>query len=230
MGLIKRVAKSEGIRSTLCRLAAAYIRLVWATSRWRIEGAEIPAAFWDQGRPFILAFWHGRLLMLPKCWRPDQPIHMLISHHRDGQLIGRTVSHFGIHSIAGSTTRGGAAGLRSLLKTLKAGECVGITPDGPKGPRMHASDGVLVLARLSGCPVIPVSYSAQPGRQLRSWDRFLVPWPFARGVFIWGQPVTVPRDADDAALEAIRQGLEAAMTADARRADALVGMEPVAPA
>lgn len=230
MGLMKRIGKSEWIRGTLCRLGAAYIRLVWATSRWRVEGGEIPAAFWDQGRPFILAFWHGRLLMMPKCWRADRPIHMLISHHRDGQLIARTVAHFGIHSIAGSTTRGGAAGLRSLLKALKAGECVGITPDGPKGPRMRASDGILGLARLSGCPVIPVSYSARPAARLESWDRFQVPRPFARGVFVWGQPITVPRDADAAALDAIRQHLETAMNADTDRADALAGMDPVAPA
>ena len=84
MGLAKRIGKSERIRGALCWLASQYIRLAWATGRWQVVGGDIPARYWDQGKPFILAFWHGRLLMMPKCWRQGTPIHMLISQHRDG--------------------------------------------------------------------------------------------------------------------------------------------------
>lgn len=227
MGLAKRIGKSERIRGALCWLAAQYIRLVWATGRWRVEGAHIPTELWDQGKPFILAFWHGRLLMMPKSWRDGTAIHMLISQHRDGQLIARTVGHFGIRTIEGSTTRGGAQALRAMMKALKAGECIGITPDGPKGPRMRASDGIVAVARLSGCPVIPATYAAANHRRLGSWDRFLVPLPFTRGVILWGEPITVPRDADEA--EARRQ-IEDVLNAQAAHADRLMGAEPVQPA
>ena len=153
MGLVKRIGKNESIRGFLCWLAALYIRLAWSSGRWRVENAHVPEVFWDQGKPFILAFWHGRLLMMMKIWRRGMPIHMLISTHRDGLLIARTSAHFGISTIAGSSTRGGAGALRALLKMLKSGGCVGITPDGPKGPRMRATDGVIALAKLSGCPI-----------------------------------------------------------------------------
>lgn len=227
MGLAKRIGKSERIRGVLCWLAAQYIRLVWATSRWRVDGAHIPAALWDQGKPFILAFWHGRLLMMPQSWRRSVPIHMLISGHRDGQLIARTVGHFGIRTVEGSTTRGGAGALRAMMKALKAGECVGITPDGPKGPRMRASDGIVAVARLSGCPVVPATYATAGARRLGSWDRFLVPLPFSRGVILWGEPILVGRDADEAEA---RQRIEDAMNAQAAEADRLMGDQPVPPA
>jgi lysophospholipid acyltransferase (LPLAT)-like uncharacterized protein len=227
MGLAKRIGKSERLRGALCWLAAQYIRLVWLTGRWRVVGGHIPAALWDQGTPFILAFWHGRLLMMPKSWRRSVGINMLISGHRDGQLIARTVGHFGIRTIEGSTTRGGAAALRAMMKALKAGECIGITPDGPRGPRMRASDGIVAVARMSGCPVIPATYASVGAKRLGSWDRFLIPLPFSRGVIVWGDPIYVPRDADEAAA---RQQIEDAMNAQAAEADRLVGAEPVVPA
>ncbi len=227
MGLAKRIGKSESLRGALCWLAAQYIRLVWASGRWSVTGDGPPRRLWDDGRPFILAFWHNRLLMMPRCWRRGVPIHMLISQHRDGQLIARTVAHFSIRTVAGSTTRGGAGALRAMLKALKAGECVGITPDGPKGPRQRASDGIVAVARMSGCPIIPVTYAVARRKLLRSWDRFVVPLPFTRGVIAWGEPIEVPRDGDE---EEARRRIEAAMNALADAADAAVGAEPVPPA
>lgn len=229
MGLVKRIGKNETLRGTLCWLAARYVEFAAATGRWTVVDGDVPAAFWDSGRPFIIAFWHGRLLMMVKSWRPGVPIHMLISHHRDGQLIARTIAHAGIQSIAGSSSRGGANALRAMAKTLKTGECIGITPDGPRGPRLTADPGVVNVARLSSCPIIPAACSTSPRLLLKSWDRFMVPAPFAKGVFVWGQPITVARDADDATMEAKRLEVERALTEAADRADALVGQEPVPP-
>ncbi len=228
--IAKRIGRSEGLRGLLCWLTACYIRLVHASGRWEVVGGEVPARLWDQGRPFILAFWHGRILMMPESWRRSVPIHMLISQHRDGQLIARTVAHFGIHWLAGSSTRGGSAALRTMLKALKDGACVGITPDGPKGPRMRATPGIVTVARLSGCPIVPATFAARRRTMLGSWDRFVVAWPFGGGVFVWGNPVLVPRDADDAALEACRLAVEAEMNAIAAAADRRCGLVPVEPA
>ncbi|MGE5503842.1 MAG: lysophospholipid acyltransferase family protein [Actinomycetota bacterium] len=227
MGLAKRIGKSESLRGLLCWLTSQYIRLVHLTGHWEVVGGDIPARLWDQGRPFILAFWHGRILMMPKSWRRSVPINMLISQHRDGQLIARTVAHFGIRWVAGSTGRGGTGALRTMLKALKSGECVGITPDGPRGPRMRSSDGVVTVARMSGCPVIPATFSAARGRVLGSWDRFLLPLPFTRGVFVWGHPVEVPKDADDAALDACRRAVEDGLNAITQDADRRMGRVPV---
>lgn len=227
MSLIKRLGKSQRLRGLLCWLASLYIRLVHATGQWRIEGDEPSRSLWDRGEPFILAFWHGHLLMMPKIWRQSVPIHMLISQHRDGELIARTVSHFGIHWVAGSSTRGGGAALRSMLKSLKSGECVGITPDGPHGPLQQASDGIIAVARLSGCPIIPAAWSARRHRRLRSWDRFRIAMPFTSGIFLWGQPIFVAKDNDDAGLERCRLQVEESLNRLAAQADDAMGHPPL---
>ena len=230
MSPIKRLLRSDGLRNALCRLGAAYIRLVYASGRWRTVRGEIPRRFWDDGKPFILCFWHGRLLMMPHCWDHQQLIHMLISQHRDGQIIARTVGHFGIRTITGSSSRGGAQALRAMVRALNSGECVGITPDGPRGPRMRASDGVVSVARLAGVPIIPATFSAARGALLTSWDRFLVAAPLSRGVIVWGEPIEVPRDADTETLERARRQVEDGLNAITDEADGLVGRETVKPA
>jgi len=227
---VKKLLKSDGVRRLLCWLGSLYIRFVHASGSWQTIRGETPERYWREGKPFILCFWHGRLLMMPHCWNRRQSIHMLISQHRDGQIIARTVAHFGIQTVAGSSSKGGAQALRSMVNSLKAGDCVGITPDGPRGPRMRASDGIVSVARLAGVPIIPATFSSSKGKLLGSWDRFLVAAPFGRGVVVWGEPIAVPRDADTATLEALRQQVEKSLNAITEEADGLVGRPPVEPA
>lgn len=230
MSVTKRILQSNAVQALACWITAQYIRFVAMTGRWETIRGDIPEAFWKDGKPFILAFWHGRLLMMPRCWTGGKTIHMLISQHRDGQLIARTVAHFGIKTIAGSTSKGGASALRAMLKTLKNGGYVGITPDGPRGPRMRASDGVVSVARMSGVPVIPATFGVTKRKVLGSWDRFVVAKPFARGVIVWGAPIDVPRDADKQALENARLEIEQALIDIGNKADRLCNQEIIAPA
>lgn len=227
--MVKTLTRTEGVRRLLCWLAAQYIRLVYVTGRWQVVGGAVPQSFWDQDRPFILAFWHGRILMMPYCWRRRQPINMLISQHRDGQIIARTVSHFGIETIVGSSSKGGMAALRAMLHSLKSGTCVGITPDGPRGPRMRASDGIVQVAKLSGRPIIPCSFSTRRRKILGSWDRFSVALPFSQGLFVWGTPIEVPADAKAADLRAARDAVEASLNAITEQADRQMGHLPIEP-
>jgi hypothetical protein len=235
--MIKGILKSDAFRIFASWLVTQYVRLAWATGRWTVHGGQTPAAKWDAQQPFILVFWHGRLLMMPKSWRQGVKVHMLISQHRDGELITRGIKPFGIDTIRGSTSKpgkakdkGGLTALREILRTLKSGECIGITPDGPKGPRMRASDGVITIARLSGAPILPAAWSARRRWALNSWDRFLVPSLFTKGVIVWGAPIEVPRDANDAQIDALRQMVEARMIALTDEADALAGAPKIEPA
>lgn len=211
-------------------LAALYIRLVYRTTRWSVVGADIPQWFWDENRLFVLAFWHGRLFMLPSCWNRSKPIHILVSLHRDGRMIADTVERLGIHTIAGSSSKGGATALRGMLRMVKAGEYIGITPDGPRGPRMHAQEGVVTIARLAKIPIIPLSYASNRSKVLGSWDRFMVPLPFGKGVFVWGEPIVVPHTSNKEVLEDTRQQVEAALNATNAEADRLCGLPVVEPA
>jgi lysophospholipid acyltransferase (LPLAT)-like uncharacterized protein len=224
---MRDILRSAWVRRCACFLAAQYIRLVHATSSWRVVNGAAADAAWASGKPFILAFWHGRLLMMPYAWRRGVKMNMLISTHRDGELIAETIRHFGLGSVRGSSRRDGAAALRAMLKALKAGECVGITPDGPRGPRMRASEGVVGIAKLAGVPVLPAAFGTSRRRLLGSWDRFALALPFSRGVIVWGEPIAVDRREDSAS--AVRR-IELALNGVTAEADRLVGQTPVEPA
>jgi lysophospholipid acyltransferase (LPLAT)-like uncharacterized protein len=152
---------------------------------------------------------------------------MLISAHRDGQLIARTVKHFGIETVAGSSTRGGSEALRALVRLIKNGGSVGITPDGPRGPRMHAADGAIALARLSGAPILPAAVSVGRRVVMNTWDRLIVALPYGEGAMVWGEPIFVTGASDP---DVLRQQLETELTRVSAEADRLVGHAPIAPA
>ena len=225
----KKLLRNEAVRRLLCRLGALFIRLVHVSGSWSVVRGETPQRLWDEGKPFILAFWHGRMMMMPYCWDPKADIYMLVSEHPDGQLGANIMARLGVKSVSGSSSRGGSRAVRALLETLKSGDCVAIAPDGPRGPRMRLGDGILSIARLSGVPILPVAYSITRGRNLKSWDRFLVAKPWGRGVIVWGEPIQVPRGAKGEALEEARTKVEAALNAVTFEADALCDREPVEP-
>jgi lysophospholipid acyltransferase (LPLAT)-like uncharacterized protein len=118
-------------------------------------------------------------------------LKILISRHRDGELISRTVRHFGMETVRGSSTRGGIVGIKGLVRALQKGYDVAIAPDGPRGPRCKVQPGVIQLAKLSGRPIFPFTFSATPRKVLHTWDRFIIPLPFSRGVFVWGEPIWI---------------------------------------
>ena len=234
MARLKRLLRSAPIRRTAAWAIAAYIRLCWSLGRWRVIGAERPEAFWGRGEAFILAFWHGRLLMMTRCWPPGREFRMLISQHADGEIISGAIGRLGLGAVRGSSQRpgkgrdkGGGAALRAIVKLLKDGVSVGIAPDGPRGPRMRASDGVIAAARLSGAAILPAACAFAPRRLFASWDLFQIPFPFSRGVIVWGEPLRIAREED---AEAARRRVETAITRVSDEADRLVGLAPVEPA
>jgi lysophospholipid acyltransferase (LPLAT)-like uncharacterized protein len=226
MKWLRPLLRSELSGRLFAFLASLYIRFVFFTCKWKTLGKEIPESYIQANKPFIVCFWHSRLSMLACAWTwKDRPFHMLMSTHRDGLLIARTVSHFGITWIAGSTQRGGTEALRGLIKTLRNGETIGITPDGPRGPSQVASMGVVTLAKLAKVDMVPITFSTSRRRLLNSWDRFHLPLPFGRGLFIWGDPISPPTRSDEVEMEKIRQQLETEMTHLQNKADELMGVD-----
>lgn len=228
--MFKRVFKLAVVRAAACWLISLYIRLVRVTGKWEVRDGHIPEKLWNDGKPFILALWHGRLMMMPYSWRRGVPIDFLISFHRDGDLVSRTIAHFDLGTIRGSSKKGGAAALKSMVTALRQGKNIGIAPDGPTGPRMRASEGIVSVARLSGVPIIPAACAPSRRIVLGSWDRFVIALPFGRGVFCWGEPISVPRDADGPAVTAAIQNVEVALNQLTDAADRAVGQQTIAPA
>jgi lysophospholipid acyltransferase (LPLAT)-like uncharacterized protein len=214
--MLKKLLRSAAAQSGLAAAAAGYLKFVAATTRWQVEGRAELAAFAD-GPPCIVVFWHESLPVMPVFWaRAGQARRavVLASRHRDGRLIGLGVQKFGIDTVAGSSSRGGAAGLRALAAALAGGADVGLTPDGPRGPRRRAAPGVAMLAGLSGARILPCAASTSLGVPLNSWDRMRLPLPFGRGRLVCGPFIEVPRDGWAQMLPVI----EAALTDAASRA------------
>ena len=224
----RRFLRSELVRRIACWVTHCYIRFVYLTNRWSVEGGEWPRRLTGEGRTFIVAFWHGRLLMMPLAWHQLTSFHMLISAHRDGRIIAGAMTYFGIDTIAGSTSRGGSLALRAMLKRLKEGGCVGITPDGPRGPAMTVSVGTVNIARLARVPILPLTYATSRRRVLATWDRFHLALPFGRGVFLWGEPIEIAKELDEAGLERVRHLVEKRMVEMVRDADRRFGYETLA--
>jgi len=194
------------------------LRFLALTIRKEVISPERPQKFWDRGQPVIAAFWHQRLLMMP--FLPHQGrVGMLISQHRDGEFIARAVKLFGIDSIRGSTTRGGLSALRGMVRFFRTGANLAITPDGPQGPKHIVQTGVVELARQTGAPIVPVTYSASRCKVFASWDNFIVPLPFSKVAYVWGEPLFVPRDAGKDALEKSRLLLQERMRQNTDEAD-----------
>jgi lysophospholipid acyltransferase (LPLAT)-like uncharacterized protein len=198
------------------RMAAGVIRLLHRLLRVEILGEEAPRSLWRRGERVILAFWHDQLLLMVKGYR-GPGARILISASKDGELIARTMACFGQGAVRGSSTRGGRTAFRELVELAREPFDLVITPDGPKGPRHEVKEGVVQLARLTRRPVIPMAFACSRGHRFASWDRFLLPYPFARGVFAFGEPLTF---APQESPEQFRARLQQAMEANEMRARA----------
>lgn len=226
---MRKLIRHPAVQAGLARLLGAYIAFVLRTTRWQLLGGDAALAEAAAGRPLIIAFWHERLPMIPVLFRLAQAQypsvarlvpHVLVSQHRDGRFIGAAVKPFGFRMIYGSSSRGGAQALVELLRVLRAGNPVAITPDGPRGPRRQAAPGAVQLAAVSGAPVVAVAAATTRHRILPSWDRMMLPLPFGRGVMACGPLLQVPRDGAEAALPVLTAALDAACA----EADAAVGL------
>lgn len=147
-------------------IASLLIRFLARTMRITYINYEKVWDDWQRGKNIILAFWHGRLLMMPVMYKGNG-VAVMVSQHRDGELIARTVMRFGIDSVRGSSTRGWLGGVKGLLNEIKKGKDIAITPDGPKGPRFQAQMGIIGLAKITGLPIIPMTFGASKKKPLR---------------------------------------------------------------
>jgi lysophospholipid acyltransferase (LPLAT)-like uncharacterized protein len=230
--MLKRMLRSEIGQRLLGWILARFIQLTAWSINWEGPNAEVAPQVRAPGQPVIAVFWHSRIMQMTVSWPRNKPLAMLQSPHPDGQVIANAIQRLGFQTIWGSSTKGkgGAAGLRNLIKALRGGISVGITPDGPRGPRMHLSPGVVAAARLSGVPIVPSAWSVKHRKVCDTWDRMLIARPFTRGVIIWGAPIHVPKTLTPEAFEEYRQLIEARLIEVTDRADRHFGHEPVAQA
>jgi hypothetical protein len=201
------------------------INLMSKTWRATWEGRENLEAARGEGGGHFITLWHGRMLV-PMAHHKGCGWKVLVSQSGDGDTIAPTLKRFGYGVIRGSATRGGARALREMLDALRAGSVLVITPDGPRGPMHAMNPGLVWMARATGYQIVPAGFVADRAWRMKSWDRFTVPKPFARVVFVYGKPIAIARHATTAELEQASLDIAAAMHACERRAFAVLGREP----
>lgn len=189
-----------------------------ATTRYQTVSPETFREFKHGGQPVIYVLWHGRLLPLTY-GRRGEGVVALISRNRDGEYIARIVERWGFETVRGSSSRGGMAALRDLVRKVREGKSIAITPDGPRGPREQMKPGAVILAQLSGAPIIPAAASAERAWWFGRWDRFLIPQPFSRIRVAYGEPLFVPRQLGDGSLESYQAEVQARLDALMRQVD-----------
>jgi lysophospholipid acyltransferase (LPLAT)-like uncharacterized protein len=196
--------KRDRALALIVPLGAIFIRLLAWTWRVRVVNPEAVSALRAANAPYVFACWHGQ--MLPLLWaHRGQGIAILVSEHRDGEIIARIARTIGFNSVRGSTSRGAGRALLGLVAELQRGRAVAVTPDGPRGPAGHFAPGALVAAQRAGVPLLTVGAHASPAWYLKSWDRFLIPKPFARVNVAYGGPERVPGESPrEAAAEVPR--------------------------
>ena len=212
------------------------MRLIKRSTKWEFRYAERVAHILGSGDGVIALTWHSRFLMLTAAWEADElNPYVMISRSRDGAVVAATCKALGLKTIRGSARKkgkdkGGDAAAAGALTAIRSGGCVVVTPDGPRGPRQRLGDGPLRLARATGAPIMPCTFAVARRKQFNSWDRFILPKPFGKGLILWGTPVSVPADTADDDLDAIRQTIETEMNALLSEADIELGHIAVDPA
>jgi lysophospholipid acyltransferase (LPLAT)-like uncharacterized protein len=227
---VKNLFRAAWLQAALAAVLAAYLNATLRTIRWRQENLPSAEAIWDAGGPVIVCFWHSRIAISPACWPLDraQEPRALISLSADGEFIAKAMEKVGFPAIRGSASKrsdqtrakGGAAAFRDVLRWLKAGNGIAITPDGPRGPVEQMTDGPAMLAKVSRAPVLLVGMASKPNITLNTWDRHGIPLPFTKGAIVWRGPFRVAADDD---VEALAKTWAGELSDATRAAEAMLG-------
>jgi lysophospholipid acyltransferase (LPLAT)-like uncharacterized protein len=185
------------------------IRLIGPTLRWTVS-FEVGGPNSDRVQPVILVFWH-RCVFAATWWFRHRDIQVMTSRSFDGEYIARIIEMFGYGAVRGSSSRGGVRALLGMHKEIEQGKPVAFTIDGPRGPVYVAKPGPVLLARNTGVPLVCFYIAVEKAWVLNTWDRFMIPKPFSRAHLRLGKTITVPREADSAALEQFHREMQATL-------------------
>jgi lysophospholipid acyltransferase (LPLAT)-like uncharacterized protein len=235
---VKKILKSDSFTKIIAWLIALFIKLVRRTGRFEIRRGDIAASFWTEDKPFVAATWHGQNMILPTFWHNWREMRILVSRHGDGEIVAYVMEFLGVGTIRGAGVpkgeeraykqkgKGGAGALRAMVRALGENISIGLTADLPPGPARLAGEGIVMLARLSGRPIVPVAATTRSRIRLKNWDSFTINLPFSKGALVWGEPIYVPRDATQEEIEEARKRVEEGLNAVAVEAEEIVGRAP----
>ena len=188
----KKILKNIINQHILSFIVALYILIVRLTSKINYINLSIPQSFWQSKKPFILAFWHNQLMMIAYSWKSSEKINIVASSHSDGRFGSIVGKYFHLKNIPTSIS-GSSFTIRTIYKKIEENNYVGITPDGPRGPKEIVSEGIIKIAKATNTPIIPCGFWSSKNFHLKSWDSFLITLPFSKCCFVWQKPLYITK-------------------------------------
>ena len=206
--MIKNFLKNYFIKKFLSLVGALYVYIVYISSQKTFINKDNFDKLILENKSFIYALWHDQLLLSPFTWQTKNRIDILISKHKDGDIIADLIKYHGFNSIRGSTNnpskvkeKNTISSIRKIINTLKANVSIGITPDGPRGPRHKVSEGTINIARISNKKILPMALAYKEQWVLNTWDKFIIPKPFNKICIVWGDPIDIEINKIDVPIQ-----------------------------
>ena len=217
MHIKKKLLKNFFVQNILGFFTFLYIRAVNLTSSIQFENESIPKQFWNNDKPFILAFWHSQLMMIGFSWKKNKNVNILASGHSDGRFGAIVGKYFNLNNIQ-TSEKNKSVSLRSIFKLLNDNNYIGITPDGPRGPKEIVSEGIIKIAKTSKVPIIPIGFWSSKNFKLKSWDSFLITLPFSKCSFVWNKPLEIPYNIQENQIQHYQKLLQEKINQSVKKA------------
>tara|TARA_B100001175_G_scaffold296785_1_gene285984 strand:- start:491 stop:1153 length:663 start_codon:yes stop_codon:yes gene_type:complete len=208
MKLIKRISKSLIGQKFLGFIIFIITKFIFTSIRWKCLDISNKNLIYNSKKPYIFCCWHNKLFLGPYFLPKHFKINALQSSHSDGMMTAILFKLMKINIIFGSSKKEGSKAFFNMVKSIKKGESVAITPDGPKGPREKVKDGIIKLAQVTGAPIIPLVWFTNKNKKLDSWDKFVIPYPFSKGNYVFGKAIFVNRKLNQNELKQKKQSVE----------------------
>ena len=208
MRVLKRFSKTSAGQKLIGFIFYFITKLVSCSIRWEYFEQSKKSNIYNNKHKYIFCCWHNRLFLGPHLLPRNRVINALQSSHSDGMITSLAFQYLGMNVILGSSKKGGMQAFRKMVKRLQLGESIAITPDGPKGPKENVKEGIIKLAQITNTPIIPLVWVTRKSKIINSWDNFVLPYPFSKGIYCFGKPIKIKKNINIDKIELERQNLE----------------------
>jgi len=208
MRILKRFSKTKYGQKSIGFLFYLITKFIYFSIRLKCYDEEQKSNIFNNKSQYIFCCWHNRLFLGPHLLPRNRIINALQSSHSDGMITSIAFKYLEMNVILGSSKKGGMQAFRKMIKCIQNGESIAITPDGPKGPKEIVKEGIIKLAQITGAPIVPLVWATKKFKLINSWDHFVIPFPFSKGIYTFGKPIYVDKKINEKKIEISRLEVE----------------------
>jgi len=208
MRILKRFSKTKYGQKSIGFLFYLITKFIYFSIRFKCYDEKKKSNIFNNKNQYIFCCWHNRLFLGPHLLPRNRIINALQSSHSDGMITSIAFKYLEMNVILGSSKKGGMQAFRKMIKCIQNGESIAITPDGPKGPKETVKEGIIKLAQITGTPIVPLVWATKKFKLINSWDHFVIPFPFSKGIYTFGKPIYVDKKINEKKIEISRLEVE----------------------